>query len=270
MGTGSKELAQRHMKEQSFLTMDDDMTKTYELNIMKSSDILDYETALNIAQSKADDMFKADDSKIPLVTVIDYKWLNAPTTISASLFSEIDEEGNILSLINPQAYVNVAIGDYLLGKLHKDITLINNGSFKIEKDDRNAPYIDNIQMMEFTLILDGDNGKNWDNKLFGDKNSNNSYTLISGIKTYWKDEDIAIYSKNENSYRFGKGSFNNFNHKIKIFNINGNGYLYVDDKYTHTFDSEFDFSIQWYFGSENDDRNIDGMQINDLIYGVTK
>jgi len=73
MGAASKELAFRPLQDQSFLTMDDDMVRTYEITITINTDLPDYVTALNVAQAKADEMFEDDDSKMPLVTVIDYR-----------------------------------------------------------------------------------------------------------------------------------------------------------------------------------------------------
>jgi len=99
MGAPSMELAMRPLAEQSFLTMDDDMVKTYEITITANTDLPDYVTALNIAQAKADKMFEEDDTKIPLVTVIDYRWGNSPATIGASIFTSTDEDGNSISLI---------------------------------------------------------------------------------------------------------------------------------------------------------------------------
>jgi len=110
MGAVDTALAHRPLEEQSFLTMDDDMVKTYEITITSSSDLPDYETALAIAQKRADDMFNNDDSKLPLVTVIDYKWGNVPTTLTATIFSSTDAEGNNISLIG-DTKDNVVVGD---------------------------------------------------------------------------------------------------------------------------------------------------------------
>jgi len=112
MGASSVLLANRPLAEQSFLTMDDDMVKTWEITITADTSLPDYVTALNVAQAKADDMFAKDDSKIPLVTVIDYRWGNDPKTISASLFTTTDDDGNAISLVgNTDSAANVVVGD---------------------------------------------------------------------------------------------------------------------------------------------------------------
>ena len=200
MGTGSKELAQRHMKEQSFLTMDDDMTKTYEINVMLDSDLPDYETVLNIAQSKANEMFEKDDSKIPLVTVIDYKWKNPPTTISASLFSEIDEEGNILSLINPQAYANVAIADAEAGDAYTKGLFVNTDglTYDINKD------------------IDGDFKVSFKFTTF---NIGNDYPILFGTHNGW----------GTGSWGIRYNDINNGSHALAICRYGDNDVLVIDD-----------------------------------------
>ena len=116
MGASSKLLAFRPLAEQSFLTMDDDMVKTYEIVITADTDLPDYVSALDIAQAKADEMFEADDSKMPLVTVVDYRWGNTPATLSASVFGDTDENGNTIPLINATAPTNVIGGNKENGK----------------------------------------------------------------------------------------------------------------------------------------------------------
>jgi len=124
MGAASKLLAHRPLAEQSFLNMDDDMVKTYEITITADTDLEDYVTAIDIAQSKADEMFEADDSKLPLVTVIDYRWGNVPATLTATVFSDVDADGNIIPLIgNTDSSANVIVGDGQRGKVVKDLAI---------------------------------------------------------------------------------------------------------------------------------------------------
>ncbi len=115
MGAGDKLLAHRPLAEQSFLNMDDDMVKTYEITITADTDLADYVTAIDVAQAKADEMFEKDDSKLPLVTVIDYRWGNVPMTLTATVFTDVDEDGNRISLIG-DTKDSVAVGDAEAGK----------------------------------------------------------------------------------------------------------------------------------------------------------
>ena len=137
MGAGNKMLANRLLKNQTFLTMDDDMVKTYEITITANTDLPDYVTALNVAQAKADEMFEKDDSKMPLVTVIDYRWGNAPTTVGASVFSDIDEDGNVISLIGASdSSANVVVGDGGVGREYIEL---------------GSPYITATEASEFNI-----------------------------------------------------------------------------------------------------------------------
>jgi len=113
MGAASKMLAQRPLQDQSILTLDDEMLKTFEITITAGTDLPDYVTAINVAQAKADKMFEEDDSKIPLVTVIDYRWGNSPATVSASIF------GGLLNSQDPTSEV-------VIGDVEEGIAYLNN------------------------------------------------------------------------------------------------------------------------------------------------
>jgi len=112
MGAPGKMLANRPVKDDTMLTMDDDMVKTYEITITKDTDLPDYVTAINVAQAKADKMFEEDDTKIPLIVVIDYRWGNPKTIVSASIFTDTDEDGKPLCTIGySDSAANVVLGD---------------------------------------------------------------------------------------------------------------------------------------------------------------
>jgi len=137
MGAPTMMLAHRPLQEQSFLNMDDEMVQTFEFVISNGTDLPDYITALDLAQSKADDMFEADDTKLPLVTVIDYRWGNKPTTLSASLFSGEDENGIKIPLIGVLDGATTTLvadaqrgRDWVAGLLSSGLTL----KFKLNED----------------------------------------------------------------------------------------------------------------------------------------
>jgi len=115
-------LANRNLVDQSFLTLDDSMIKTFEITIKANTTIPSYITALDMAQAKADEMFEADDTKLPLVTVIDYRWGNKPASLSASIFSDVDVDGNIIPLIGGKdGNANVVAGNGANGKIMESI-----------------------------------------------------------------------------------------------------------------------------------------------------
>jgi len=135
MGASDKLLAYRPLAEQSFLNMDDDMVKTFEITITADTDLEDYVTAIDLAQAKADEMFEKDDSKLPLVTVIDYRWGNVPATLTATVFSDVDEDGNPIPLIgSTDSSANVVVGDLENGKLYLNNNVICN------KDSNYNPF----------------------------------------------------------------------------------------------------------------------------------
>jgi len=131
MGAADKMLATRPLEDQSLLTLDDEMLKTYEITITAGTDLPDYVTAINIAQAKADEMFKADDSKIPLVTVIDYRWGNVPATVSATLFGGLIDANNSSS--------TVVVGDAEAGENYVPCETIYK--IKVETTGANNGYI---------------------------------------------------------------------------------------------------------------------------------
>jgi len=146
IGASDKMLAHRPIKEQSFLNMDDEMLKTYEINITKDSPISDYETALDTAQDVADNLFEQDDTKIPVVTVIDYKWGNSPKVLSSSLFTELDENGDTVSLIGQS---DSAIE--VIAMPTAKIKMLNNGAEFTGKALETDIYIDEIKSLSFEV-----------------------------------------------------------------------------------------------------------------------
>jgi len=132
MGSGSKLLAFRPLADQSFLNMDDEMIRTYEITITADTNLPNYATAIDVAQAKADEIFELDDSKLPLVTVIDYRWGNLPTVLSASIFGDIDGNGNTVPLIGTNVTENISGGNIENGKnyllKHKSLEK-SNGAF---------------------------------------------------------------------------------------------------------------------------------------------
>jgi len=127
MGASDKLLAYRPLAEQSFLNMDDDMVKTFEITITADTDLEDYVTAIDLAQAKADEMFEADDSKLPLVTVVDYRWGNVPATLTATVFSDVDTDGNPIPLVGgTDSSANVVVGDVNNGNLYLNNNVICN------------------------------------------------------------------------------------------------------------------------------------------------
>lgn len=130
MGAADKLLAHRPLAEQSFLNMDDDMVKTFEITITADTDLEDYVTAIDLAQAKADEMFKADDSKLPLVTVVDYRWGNVPATLTATIFSDVDSDGNPIPLIgSTDSSANMVVFNLDDNKVYKkpDLNYLGNG-----------------------------------------------------------------------------------------------------------------------------------------------
>jgi len=178
MGAAGRMLATRPLADQSILTLDDEMLKTYEITITAGTDLPDYVTAINVAQAKADEMFKEDDSKIPLVTVIDYRWGNVPATVSASLFggllsiggtsSEVvignSEDGELYGLINVN--IGKAIKKVVVKNLREDSNYLNiaaldiNGNvlylFNDENGDKIGFYSDGVDTIYYCDGYKGD------------------------------------------------------------------------------------------------------------------
>jgi len=176
MGAAGRMLATRPLEEQSFLTMDDDMVKTYEITITANTDLPDYVTAINIAQAKADQMFKDDDSKMPLVTVIDYRWGNVPTTLTSSIFTKTDEDGNAESLIG-DTKDNVVVGDAeegdkVIKEMESIIDVYSTNNIGILKDGK---------LLATEIDEDGFISPDKDNStviIFGDITKSHEFTLI--------------------------------------------------------------------------------------------
>jgi len=114
VGASGKLLGHNPIDDQSLLTLDNEMTGTWEIVIASDTDISDYTTALDVAQAKADEMMEADKSKMPIVTVIDYRWGNPVTQIVPTIFGETDEDGNLVPPSQPTPVF--AIGDVNKGK----------------------------------------------------------------------------------------------------------------------------------------------------------
>jgi len=104
-------LSQQALNSLSLVTLDNEMINTYELILTFDSTIPDYTSAINAAQAKADEIFEENDTKIPLVTVIDYRWGNPNKTISASIFGEEDPEGKVVPYLNGTATINITGGN---------------------------------------------------------------------------------------------------------------------------------------------------------------
>jgi hypothetical protein len=91
LGAIERLLAHRPMANESLMYLDNEMTNTWEINITANTTLPDYVTALNVAQAKVDDMFQDDKTRLPIVTVVDYRWGNPVTQIVPTIFSEYDE-----------------------------------------------------------------------------------------------------------------------------------------------------------------------------------
>jgi len=100
MGAGDKMLANRPLEEHSLLKLDDEMMSTYELTIAADTDLESYVMAIDVAQAKADQLFERNKTKMPIIEVIDYRWGNDPVTVTASVFGNIDVDGNTVPVIN--------------------------------------------------------------------------------------------------------------------------------------------------------------------------
>jgi len=76
-----------NIAEESIMFLDTEM-KLWNVNIMASLDLPDYETSLNIAQSKIDNIFETDKTKIPIIMIIDYRWKHDENIIFPSCLSD--------------------------------------------------------------------------------------------------------------------------------------------------------------------------------------
>jgi len=170
MGASDKLLAHRPLAEQSFLNMDDDMVKTFEITITADTDLEDYVTAIDLAQAKADEMFEADDSKLPLVTVVDYRWGNVPATLTATVFSDVDADGNPIPLVGgTDSSANVVIGDLENGNLYLNNNVISNKSADYNPFNNGATLVSSENH-------DDRDGVNWTLE-----------SILNNIKSEWQD-----------------------------------------------------------------------------------
>jgi len=80
-------------------SLTDSMIQTYEFIITSDSILASYQDALDIAQEKADSLFKNDNQRIPIINIIDYKFGNNLSIVSSSEFGETDDNGNIVPLL---------------------------------------------------------------------------------------------------------------------------------------------------------------------------
>lgn len=117
LGAVERMLAHRPMAEQSLLTLDNEMTNTWEINITADTDLPDYVTALDVAQAKVDAMFDEDKTTLPIVTVVDYRWGNPTTQMLPTVFGDVDADGNLISATQPS--INISIGDRTKGEKYK-------------------------------------------------------------------------------------------------------------------------------------------------------
>jgi len=142
------------IKDLNLFTLDQEMLEIYEIVITKNSLIPTYQDAVNYAQHKADELFKNDGTRIPIVYIIDYKFGNNPVAISASIFGEIDAEGNTVPLLNPSAPVNITGGNTEEGiEVQNSINSIQN----VEKlSAQNIPIVG----MKLVDIIKQDNVPN--------------------------------------------------------------------------------------------------------------
>jgi len=241
MGAADKMLAQRPLQDQSILTLDDEMLKTYEITITADTDLPDYVTAINVAQAKADKMFKEDDSKIPLVTVIDYRWGNKPATVSASLFggllnsqdptSEVvigDTEAGTNYLNNPAEF-NKATGDdgesfnkwigrddnksdaYISGSNQHFYVNRFTTNFTVDDDTENGSVFSLFVKLSNGEILQIEAGKSYDRESTGCSLWGNPSTYIyKGEKLSGALKNIDFYKKDGNTATFDGCAFLNF------------------------------------------------------------
>ena len=114
VGSSDKTLAHRLIDEQSLLSLDNEMTDTYELIITTDTALPDYVTAIDVAQAKADEKFDSNKSLLPIITVVDYRWGNPVTLVLPTVFGDTDVDGNLIppDIGNPL----ISIGDKENGK----------------------------------------------------------------------------------------------------------------------------------------------------------
>jgi len=133
IGAGSNILEDISLSNFSLVTLDNEMLNTFELTITASSTIPSYEEAVNIAQAKADALFRKDDTKIPLVTIIDYRFGQPENTVSSSIFGTVDESGNVVTEINGSADITITGGNLAAGILELAKHNLNQGTPPVEE-----------------------------------------------------------------------------------------------------------------------------------------
>jgi len=111
-------------------SLSDSMIQTYEFIITSDSKLQTYQDAVDIAQAKADYLFKYDNQRIPIINIIDYKFGNSLATVSASVFGNIDVEGNVEPLLGttPES-LNLIGGNSNIGKEKLEAINNNNDSY---------------------------------------------------------------------------------------------------------------------------------------------
>jgi len=127
VGAMSRMLAHRTVGEQALMELDNDMVNTWEIIIKADTDLPDYVTALSIAQAKADEMMDADKTKMPIVTVVDYRWGNPKTIIVPTIFGDKDDEGNWIPPSQPTPII--IMPDPEIGRVWKEGTVVTPDIF---------------------------------------------------------------------------------------------------------------------------------------------
>lgn len=191
LGAVERMLAHRPMADQSLLTLDNEMTNTWEINITADTPLPDYVTALDVAQSKVDAMFDEDKTKLPIVTVVDYRWGNSVTQVLPSVFGEVDIDGNTVP--TPQPTPNLSGGNSENGKSVLSIKSLSiDASSTVEVDwTKNFTFkfygVKKITDTTFLLSIDSGDDSH-DLLLSGDKLYHRSAQL-GGLRCPGIDDD---------------------------------------------------------------------------------
>jgi hypothetical protein len=223
IGASDKKLAHRPVSEQSLMTLDNEMTNTYEIIIKANTTIADYITAKDIAQSKADEMFENDKTKMPIVTVIDYRWGNPVSILVPTAMGVIDQDGTTIP--PSQTLPTIIGGNSIRGKeVLIDYELQESMSnlpdfFEGLTISKNRPYKYSVYNSDGSRVYN-DDGSEKSSILFDTKTSELPYGFTE------IEENTDVYLRYPNGFEV-------LLKDVYVYEFEGNGqrYMFSDEVY---------------------------------------
>jgi len=89
LGTDNVIVNEDDFNKESLLNLDDKMINTFKLALVADSTIPTEQNSMDVAQAKADEMFEEDKTRIPLVTVKDYRKMYKDRLVTASILGGV-------------------------------------------------------------------------------------------------------------------------------------------------------------------------------------